>query len=444
MSTINFPFGAPIGTLNGAPPTGNIFFVSSTHPNANTGQLGTSADRPLSTIDAAVGKCTADNGDVIYVLPGHTETVTAAGGLDLDVAGIRIVGLGDGRQRPVITFTTATTADVDIDAARITLENFRFTQGVDAVAACIDVNAADFTMRNCEAVLADGTYQAVKFIVTEAGADRMVVEGCTFRGSTDTGLDSAIRIVGTVDGCVIRNNNIYGDYADAPIHNPTSNVATNILIENNILQNLQTGDHAIELVSAVTGVIRNNIVRTDTMTVSIDPGSCVCQENTWYGTATDVGSGVIVPTGVGTVGHARTYIAKCVTGTMASGWGTAQSPKTVFTVTGEVLARVWVSSNTTVTSASNNGTLAFGTTDTTGRFVAAITCNGTNLTAGDVSGATATTVDSDPLLLTGNWVAINGADIIATIGTNDMTAGNLSIYCQWIPCGTDSSVVSAI
>jgi hypothetical protein len=58
--------------------------------------------------------------------------------------------------------TTATTADMDVDAANITVSNLLFTGGVDELAGPIDINAADFTMINCET--RDVTGQAVDFI----------------------------------------------------------------------------------------------------------------------------------------------------------------------------------------------------------------------------------------------------------------------------------------
>ena len=55
-----------------------MYWVDSTDANASTGADG-SIDTPFSTIDAAVGQCVANQGDVILVKPGHIETVTAAG-----------------------------------------------------------------------------------------------------------------------------------------------------------------------------------------------------------------------------------------------------------------------------------------------------------------------------------------------------------------------------
>ena len=59
---------------------GNIWFVDSgqTSTGADAVGYGRSPDKPVLTIDYAVGLATASNADVIYVMPGHNEAITAA------------------------------------------------------------------------------------------------------------------------------------------------------------------------------------------------------------------------------------------------------------------------------------------------------------------------------------------------------------------------------
>src|SRR5512139_4050842 len=91
----------------GLPPditTGNIWYVNYNHANAaDTTANGQDPVYPFKTIDYAIGQCTASNGDIIYVMPGHTEDIIAAGSITVDVAGVSIVGLGNGTNRPLIT-----------------------------------------------------------------------------------------------------------------------------------------------------------------------------------------------------------------------------------------------------------------------------------------------------------------------------------------------------
>lgn len=195
---------------------GNVFWVDS--GSGSDGNKGT-FDRPFSTIDYAVGRCTANNGDIIVCKAGHTETVIAAAGLDLDVAGICIVGLGTGSDRPTVNFTTAVGADMDVDAANVSIFNVLFTGGIDALTGPIDVNAADFAMINCET--RDVTGQATDFIVTDANASRFLISNWKHAGAAAAGADTAISIVGG-DDWVIENFNIYGNFAVAGIENVTT------------------------------------------------------------------------------------------------------------------------------------------------------------------------------------------------------------------------------
>ena len=111
--------GLPVKALFQQP----IFVDSNTGSDDND---GTNPEQPLATLaDAFDSSKVATNG-IVIVLPGHSESVTAAAGIDADIAGVHVLGLGVGSARPTINVTTATTADVDIDAANSTFENLIF------------------------------------------------------------------------------------------------------------------------------------------------------------------------------------------------------------------------------------------------------------------------------------------------------------------------------
>jgi len=234
---------------------GNVFWVDSgAGSNGNKGTF----DRPFSTIDYAVGRCAANNGDVIMVKPGHTETVIAAAGLALDVAGITLVGLGSGDARPTINFTTAVGADMDVDAANITMSNFLFTGGIDALTGPIDINAADCSLIDIET--RDVTGQATDFIVTDANADRLLIDGWTHRGAAAAGADTAITIVGG-DNIVIRNFWIDGNFAVACIENVTT-AAVNLTVYGDqqcFARNRNAADVIFTAVATTTGNVGPNI-----------------------------------------------------------------------------------------------------------------------------------------------------------------------------------------
>lgn len=99
---------------------GNIYWVSSTR--GSDGNRGT-RDRPFGTINKAISVCTANNGDHVMVMPGHTETLSAAGSIAHSIAGVSVIGLGQGTNRPTLTWGTAATATYAITAADAYIEN---------------------------------------------------------------------------------------------------------------------------------------------------------------------------------------------------------------------------------------------------------------------------------------------------------------------------------
>lgn len=193
-------------------PVGNVFFVSSTASTSSATGPGYSPEAAFTSVNAAIAACAADNGDVIVVEPGHVETLTAAASVALNVAGVTILGMGYGRQRPKFNYTTAVGASFDVTAARCRVENCVFTPiGFDNITAALNVQAADFSLVGCEMELANATNQAALGILTNASADRLRIEGCHIHGTTDAGTAAAIRIVGGTD-IVIKDNAIIGVY----------------------------------------------------------------------------------------------------------------------------------------------------------------------------------------------------------------------------------------
>ncbi len=240
-----------------------IFFVGSASSDFNIvdsdGADGRSPANPLSSIDAAVGKCTANRGDVIIVLPGHVETVIAAAGLALDVAGITIIGIGSGSLRPTINFTTAVGASMRVTAADISMDNFLFTGGIDALTGAIDIRAADFTLTNF--ITRDVTGQATDFIVTTAAANRFRLSGWRHEGAAAAGADTAISIIGG-DDWVIEDFWIYGNFAVAAIENVTT-ASNRVRIGGGsrpcFIWTENAADVAVTMVAASTGFIAGPI-----------------------------------------------------------------------------------------------------------------------------------------------------------------------------------------
>jgi hypothetical protein len=127
---------------------------------------------------------------------------------------------------------------------------------------------------------------------------------------------------------------------------------------------------------------------------------------------------------------------------MSSNYDASDHP-TLFTITGTVLARCWAVVTTGITSTSNTGTLELGTSDDLDAFIATTTIGAGTFVTGDVWASSAGDGDSGQLEYDGTYVLCNGTLIECDVNTNNMTAGVMDVYCQWIPISAGADVVAA-
>jgi hypothetical protein len=226
--------GIPLNVLH----PGKVFWVSNSTvllPNQKPGSDGNPGtfNAPFATLDYAVGKCTANRGDIIMVKPGHTEVVSAAAGIVFDVAGIAIVGMGSGSLRPKISFTTADTADIDITAANVSFYNVEFQAAFADVVAPIDVSGvAGLTFDSCYFTESGANLNAIDFIDVATGASDMHFNNCKFIAG-DAANDAFISGV-ALSGLYISDCYFACNVAQTAAHGliVTSGNATNVVIKN--------------------------------------------------------------------------------------------------------------------------------------------------------------------------------------------------------------------
>lgn len=236
-------------------PTGNVLYVHS-GTGVDASGYGYSPEAPVATLDYAVGLCTANNNDVIVVMTGHAESIAGAAGVNIDVAGVTVKGLGAGRGRPTFTLSAAASS-FDIAAANCKVENLVFLTGEDH-AEMINVTAADCVIKDCEIVLGATGKEAVIGILAGANADRLRVENCFLHDIGVAGCDHAISF-GACDHAVIKDCTITGLFAvGGAIEN--SAAAVDVIIDGNtILNRTPNGNNkAIVFHSSTTGMIINN------------------------------------------------------------------------------------------------------------------------------------------------------------------------------------------
>lgn len=245
--------------------TGNVFYVSSV--SGNNGNIGNDPAFPKATLAGAQSACTASNGDIVVVMPGHAETVVGAAGIPLSKAGITYIGLGTGTKRPTITFTTAVAASFDITAANVSLRNFIFTCGIDAQTAMVNVTSADVSFIGCEFNTNSGTVGAVLGILTAATATRLLIDQCRFLGpATNSGTTTTAQVQHEVGVDYSITNCYFTGKMTQAITNATTILRG--LIHNNVFV-VATGTKAINMAAASTPMITNNRINVPSGTAPI-------------------------------------------------------------------------------------------------------------------------------------------------------------------------------
>ena len=242
-------------------------FLATYGPDADGGS------RVFASIATAVANANvvASRGDVILVLPGHTETVSAAGGIALSKAGVTIIGLGAGTLRPTVTYDTAATATTTVSAADVTIDNIVFTANYADIAKVFDVSTAkNFTLRNCsfKATATNMNFLAiVDTNTTDNAADGLTVDGCTWV-EPDTATISMLDVDADLDGLVVRGCylNLGVNTSDLPAIAgvATGKDLTNARIEDNDVIRLNDANPLLvvaDTTTANTGVVKGNHVR---------------------------------------------------------------------------------------------------------------------------------------------------------------------------------------
>ena len=287
--------GSPLLTM------GNIYHVDSGADTADDDNAGTNPKHPLATLDGAINKTTASNGDVILVHPGHAETISAAAAITFDVAGVTVIGMGVGNSRPTITLDTATTTDIDVTADDVQIHNMIFSMNYADIVEVFDLSAAGFVLNKCRFVDTATNMNFVDLIkgtTTNNQCDRLEFTNNVIL-SPDTGNNGVIDIGGDIDALVFNNNYISMGVQDseAIISVATGKDVTNCEIAYNHIYRLNTaGDLLIDSdTTANSGVIAHNrIGHADTGSeVLIDADGVRQFDN--LGTATNTASGYVLP-----------------------------------------------------------------------------------------------------------------------------------------------------
>lgn len=260
-------------------PGGRIRYVGN-YPNSTSLKTalapgdGTTPESPLSSLFGAGGGIDSlrgriNCGDIIYILPGHVETIGIAdvsntGVVAATAAGYSIVGMGTGTMRPTFNWTAAASTwlvnQPGIEIANLIL-NFAVTAAT-VVVTPMTVSAASCRIVDCfinwGASTTIGCGSTLGAIALTAAADYF-----DFIGNFALNLDvagtagNAITLLSMngADYATITDNKVFGATTATtvgPLHFLTA-LSSDVLIARNYIENL-IASSTIAISSAISGV----------------------------------------------------------------------------------------------------------------------------------------------------------------------------------------------
>jgi hypothetical protein len=278
---------------------GKTFYVD----DAVNGESGANPEEALGTLDEAFAKCVANRGDLIVVCPDHEETVTGVGGITADVAGVTVIGLGSGNQRPRFLMDGAATVTFLVSAADFRIENCVFAAGHADIVRCFNVTAKGFQAIDLEFIenVVDENF-LVDIDASSAVAnanDGLNVVGCRSYG-IDASRTHFINTIEDVDRAHIVGNIVVqiGSTAGALVKCAAGKDLTNVFIGWNFVQHAMTDNDLLidNDTTANTGIIAHNRCRHADVTgahLLVDCDGVGLFDN--LSTSTNTNSGFVLP-----------------------------------------------------------------------------------------------------------------------------------------------------
>lgn len=223
-------------------------------------------ERLNASVAVALRQCVNGRGDRIIVLEGHTENVATADAWAFKT-GVKVIGVGEGDNRPTISWTTDTST-VLMNDANVTLSNLimNFDTGTATVtvAAPITVSAAGCAILGCR--IRNGTdadSNVTIGVTTTAGATRFKFIGNKVRGALDALSTTFLRLVGCDDVEVAYNDiRCASSSAAVGVIQALTTAPTNLNVHHNYIENNKADSTAaLTFMANATGCSRFNDLR---------------------------------------------------------------------------------------------------------------------------------------------------------------------------------------
>jgi len=261
-------YGVPFQPFEFTGTAGRIFWVGNRSglPAGN----GSNPAYPFSTVNAALAACEAGRNDVVYILPGHAESISAADAWSNLVAGTKVIGLGTGNDRPTFTWT-AQAGTILANVANVRIQNCRFLMAGalgSTTALTVDVGIP---------ITAAGFEFIGNYVNTGVDADQLTTDAftlsaaadqCTFYGNWMEAYAAAVTTSFITASAAGANDlRIIGNYMSAEISTAATGVLLDLdagallrtqIIGNDLHNQTASSKYVMDLHADSTGVIRGN------------------------------------------------------------------------------------------------------------------------------------------------------------------------------------------
>lgn len=236
-------------------------------------------DNLVTTINEGLKRCRSGKNDVVFVLPGHTETYSSTGAIWANlVAGAQVIGCGvpGATNNPTITLSHAG-ASIALNVADVTVAGLNVSSATAALTSALVITGAGCAFA-CNYVLSTGAL----------------------------GANSFVQVTGAANACLARNHIVVD--STATIVNITDAASTNVLVLDNLIRQSQGTGGGIGITVAntagISGFAAGNKILTASALAVGAIGSLITVgagalptfgtfEN--YGADSAGGSGLIVP-----------------------------------------------------------------------------------------------------------------------------------------------------
>lgn len=230
-------YGSQFG-LQVGPSAQVVAYVRST--GVQDGDRNDISERLVPSIAEAALKARAGRGDVIVVLDGHVETVSAAILATLPSSTV-IQGAGTSPKAtyaPTFNYT-ATAGSLSLAAEGIQIRGMRFVMDQVDVVAGVVITAANVTISGCHFLTNGSVGQSVSAItISDVAADNAVIANNSFEGTVSDPATGGTIVLGAVtDGVTICGNTFAAGAVAATGFVSIAAAATGLVIKDNVMFN---------------------------------------------------------------------------------------------------------------------------------------------------------------------------------------------------------------